>query len=124
MKRFRLISQIFDVFSTAKQIREDEEVRSRSVKFAVSSIIYSLLMVACAAGGAFLLTLRDSGLLYIFIIVIALTLLSGAGIQFIAALLRVIMQITINRKFMTWVALAVFILSVAATAIAVIYILG
>ena len=70
MHFFKLILEIFNVFSDAKRIRDDEEKRQKSVRFALISIIYSLLMIACAFGGSYLLT-ADLGfwaLLIIFII--------------------------------------------------------
>ena len=124
MNFLRLIFGIFDIFAKAHSIKEDEVARSRSVHFAVTGIAYSLIAVIFAVGGAFLMTLSDTGLLFIFVLVIGIALLIGTIVSFLGALMRVIAQLTINRKPMSWIALAVLILSVVACIIIVLTILG
>ena len=124
MNFLRLIFGIFDVFSKAHSIKEDEVARNRSVHFAVTGIVYSLLTVVFALVGSYLITLSEAGLLYIFLLVIGVVLLVGVLVSFIGALMRVIAQLTINRKPMSWIALAVLILSVIACIIIFVKILG
>lgn len=122
--RNNLIYDFFNVISEAHSIKQDEIKRKKSVRFAVISIIFSLMMIACAAGGAFIFTISDSSLLVIFLIVIAVGLLGGAVMCFLGALLRAIAQLIINRKAISWIALVVLIISVAVSAVIVIKLLG
>lgn len=115
MKFINLIISIFDVFVKAREIRKDEEKRAKSVYFAVTSIAYSLVMVACAVGGSFLFGVMDDTLLFLFVVVIAATLMISAVVSLFGALLRVIVQFTINRKPMSWIALIVFLAAVGAS---------
>lgn len=116
MKLIRFLFDIFDVFSKASEIRRDEERRERSVRFAVSSIVYSVIAVAAVLFGLFLMSVREeSGILVIFLIAIAATFFAGGLVTFIGALLRVIAQFTINRKPMTWIALVVLLLAVGVS---------
>lgn len=124
MKFFRLIGDIFNVSSAANGIKNDGEKRSKSVRFAVSSIVYSLIAVASAVGGALLMTAADESLLFIFLIIIGVVLLAGALTLLIGALVRVIAQLGINRRPLGWVALAVFLLAAAGSVAGAVLILG
>ena len=119
MKSFRFISDMFNVSVRARRIREDETRREKSVGFAVSSIILSLFSVALAVGGVFLLKLlldgdNDALVLLIFIIAGLAVCFIGALTTLVNSLVRVIAQLSINKKVIGWVALAVFIAAVVA----------
>lgn len=123
MKFLHLIFQIFDVFSKARGIKQNEDTRKKSVIFGITSIVYLILAVACAFGGAFLFTVTDN-LLVIFIIIVAVSLLIFSVIFLLGALLRLIAQFMINRNAMSWIALAVFIAAIAGTAFVIAHFLG
>lgn len=119
MKSFRFISDMFNVSVRARRIREDETRREKSVGFAISSIILSLFSVALAVGGVFLLKLlldgdNDALVLLIFTIAGLAVCFIGALTTLVNSLLRVIAQLSINKKVIGWVALAVFIAAVVA----------
>lgn len=119
MKSFGFISDMFNVSVRARRIREDETRREKSVGFAVSSIILSLFSVALAVGGIFLLKLlldgdNDALVLLIFTIAGLAVCFIGALTTLVNSLVRVIAQLSINRKVIGWVALAVFIAAVVA----------
>ena len=119
MKSFRFISDMFNVSVRARRIREDETRREKSVGFAVSSIILSLFSVALAVGGVFLLKLlldgdNDALVLLIFTIAGLAVCFIGALTTLVNSLVRVIAQLSINKKVIGWVALAVFIAAVVA----------
>ena len=123
MRLFKFIGDIFNVFSKARDIRQNEDTRKKSVVLGLTSIIYSLISVALVFGGAFLFTLTDN-LLAIFIIIIAIILLVGAVVTFLGALLRVIAQFTVNRNAMSWIALIIFIAAIVASVLIVMNFLG
>lgn len=115
MKLIRFIFDIFNVFTKASELRRDEEIRSKTVGFAISSIVYSLIAVGAVLIGALSFSIWEaSGILMIFVIVITIALFAGGVVTFIGALLRLIAQFTLNRKPMTWIALVVFILAIIA----------
>lgn len=119
MKSFRFISDMFNMSVRARRIREDETRREKSVGFAISSIILSLFSVALAVGGVFLLKLlldgdNDALVLLIFTIAGLAVCFIGALTTLVNSLLRVIAQLSINKKVIGWVALAVFIAAVVA----------
>ena len=122
MANLHLITDLFNVFHKANRIKQDEERRKKSVGFAVSAIIFSLIAVALAAGGGFLWSLIDSGnkdalLLIIFTVAGLAVCVLGALVMLIGALLRVIAQLTINKKAIGWIAFVVFIAAVAGSVI-------
>ncbi|MDE6441448.1 MAG: hypothetical protein K2L12_01680 [Clostridia bacterium] len=118
MKIVNFIFDIFNVFTKAKQIRQDGERREKSVMFAISSIVYSLIAVAAVLLGSFLMSVQDgAGILIIFVVVIVIGFFAGAIVTFIGALLRVIAQFTLNLKPMTWIALVVLLLAALVSVI-------
>lgn len=102
------------VFSKAERIRNDEEKREKSVRFAVESIIMSVFMAALLGVGAFLLSLDG------FTVIIGIIVIICALSLFVTSLVRVIAQFTINRRPITWVALAVFLAAIIIPAVAVV----
>ena len=107
MKFFRFFSDVFNVFTKARQIRESGNAKEKSVRFALSAIIYSAVMLVTALGGAYLLSVYDNSVLFLFLLLIGVVLLVSAAVTFTAALLRVIVQFTLNKGVMSWIALAV-----------------
>ena len=123
------IHDLFSVSVKADRIRGDEERRQKTVWFAVTAIIYSLIAVALCAGGAFLLSLiinqDESALLLIIFTVVGLAAcFIGALTCFIGSIVRVVAQFSLNRKAMTWIALAVLIASLLAAIIVIIKLSG
>ena len=119
MARHNFIFDLVNVFSEARQIkRQDEESRRKSVRFGILSIIFSIVAVPLSAGAAFLISLMTGGnsaavLLFIFTIAGILVCAGGAILMLLNGLIRLIAQLTINRNAAGWIALVVFILSVA-----------
>ena len=124
MKLIHLIGDIFNVAAKASEIRRDEVKRPKSVIFGITSIIYSLLAVAFAIGGAFVFSISTDSLLAIFLIVIGAVLMVGAVVTLIGALVRVIAQLRINRRAIGWIALIVLIAAVAGSVVGIAYIFG
>ena len=127
MKLFKLIGDIFDVSYKAREIRQDAEKRKKSARFAVSSIVFSLLAFLFTLGGAFLvgfLSTTEGMILSLFVIIFIAVLFIGAIIYFIGALVRVIAQFTINRSAKSWIALVVFIAAIIASVIALFKFMG
>lgn len=123
MKFFKFIANIFNVSDKAKKIRENKDTRGKSVRFALLSIAYSVLAFAAAFAGAILIG-SEKNLLTILIIIIGVALLLGALTTFIAALVRVIAQFTINRNAMSWIALIIFIVAAASSVFVVLHYVG
>ena len=101
----------------ARDIRRgDEERRRKCVRFGVSSIIFAILAVPFA----FLAMLSigwmkgDAALLAIFIIALLAVSIGGALIMLFNAILYFILQLTVNRKPVTWIALVFLAASIAA----------
>lgn len=124
MKFFKLIGDIFNVSVKAGKIKNDEEKRPKSVRFAFTSIIYSVLAAAFAIGGALLLTVSADSLLAIFLVVIAVALIIGGLVTFIGALVRVIAQLRINRQPLGFIALAIFIVALIGSVAGIVMILA
>ena len=124
MARHNLIFDFFNVISKAHEIKNDGERREKSVHFGVTGIVFSVFALLFGIGGAFLLSLLSSGdsdavLLLIFTIAGVAVGLGGAVVLFLGALLRVIAQLTINRKPIGWVALALFVACLVAAVVVI-----
>lgn len=103
----------------AKRIKEDEEKRAKSMYFGVMSIIYSLMSMGfCFAGAALLINYLNT-LLVIFIIVIGIGFMIGGLAMFVWALVGLILQLSINRRFIGWLALVVFVACLVGSVILV-----
>lgn len=124
MKFSDIVTDIFRVSVIADRIKSDEEKRRKSVRFAVSGIIYALVAAGLAVGGSLLFTVSAESVLAIFLIVIGAVLLAGALVCYIGSIVRVIAQLRINRRAIGWVALAVLILSFAGAILGVVLILA
>ena len=124
MARHNFIYDFLNVISKAHDIKNDEERRVKSVRFGITSIVFSVFAFAFAVCGAFLLSLLSGGnaeaiLLFIFTIAGIAAAFGSAVMLFIGALLRVIAQLTINRKPIGWIALALFVVCLVAAVVVI-----
>lgn len=109
----------FSVSAQASRIKQNEEKRAKSVRFGITSILFSIVAVAFSVGGALLLKLllegnEDALVLFIFTIAGLAVCFGGTLSALVGSLMRVIAQLSINRKAIGWVALALLISAVAA----------
>lgn len=101
----------------ARTIKKDPEKRKKCKIFGISSIVYSILMVAMAAlTMVFPLWLHSDN----FVLLIVGIILGAVGFIstitfFVNSLIRFILQISINRKAITWIAMVVLIIAIAAS---------
>ena len=122
MAIYHIFSQIFSVSNRTREIKQDPERRAKSVYFGVTSIIFMVLSIACAVGAVFLLSLllggnKDAILLLLFTVAGVAACMGGTLTFFVSALIRVIAQLSINRKAIGWIALALFIAGIVAVVI-------
>lgn len=110
----------------ARRIKEDPELRPRSVRLGVMSIVFSVFTFIFAVGGAWLFNFgmnfmqSDSVLIGIFLLVLGLgVLIIGSLNMLIQALLRMIAQFTVNKRAVGWIALVMF---VAVIVLAIVFI--
>ena len=108
----------------ANRIKEDEEKRMTSCYFGITSLITSIFAaVFCSAGGWLFVGFMDSGLA-IFTIIIGIGLILCGVVLYIWALIRMLLQFGINKKWSGWCALIFLIASIVASAIIVVSMLG
>lgn len=108
----------------ARRIKEDEERREKSIYFGVISIIYSLISFGICFLGAWLFKNFLDTALVIFIIVLGIGFMLGGIILFIWSLVAVILQFSINKKWIGWLALLIFIAGLVGSVILVVGQLG
>ncbi|MDE6655954.1 MAG: hypothetical protein K2J85_03080 [Anaeroplasmataceae bacterium] len=108
----------------AKRIKEDEEKRKKSIYFGVISIVYSLLSFGFCFAGAWLFENLLDSLLVIFIIIIGIGFMIGGLAMFVWSIVAWILQLSINRRFIGWLALVVFIAGIVGSVILVVGQLG
>ncbi len=110
----------------ASEIRNDPERRKNTVRFGVFSVIYAVIAVPLACLMLIFPSLmQGSGaLLVIFNIAILLIGAGGSIICLLQSLFNFILQVTINRKPVTWIALAVFAICTAASIYIAVYALS
>ncbi|MDE6505474.1 MAG: hypothetical protein K2L42_06370 [Clostridia bacterium] len=115
-----------DVLRTRSQrIKQDEEKRKRSFSFAMMSMICALIAVGLAAGGGFLLSaVTENVVLTILFIGFAAVILIGAFVALFWSLVGLVFQLKMNKSAWSWIALALFIASVAGSVIIEIYFVG
>lgn len=94
--------------------------RDKSGYFAIRSILLSIFSCLAAVAGKILFGHTDS-LLGIFIWVVIVGLFLCAVILAVWALINLVFQFGINRNGWSWIALILFIASLAASAFLVIY---
>lgn len=117
---FRFITSLFDPFVTASRIKQDPDLRQRSVRLGVMSIVYSLLAAAFAVGGLFVCKFAmdgGGGLLFIFVLIIGIALMIAALMTYVGGLLRLIAQFSVNRRAVGWIALVVLLAVIIAAVI-------
>ncbi len=103
------------------EIQADEQKRKRSGHFAVFSFVLDIIAAACAVGGIFLFSYGASSDAWTSLTILAILplglgvgLLIGTLVMLIWSLVMMITQFAINRSAWSWVALALFIATVAA----------
>ncbi len=124
LKIFRIINQYSNLKRKYEEIKDNEEKREHSCFFAITSAIHSLLAVGLGIAGAWLLTTTFDSLLFIFILVIGIILLLGAVGLLLWALIRLIFQFGLNRKWWSWFSLIIFLSAIAGMIFSVFYFLN
>lgn len=127
MRRGFFATFIYDfltVTDKSRAIKADEEKRAKFSGFGITSIIFSVLVTLSVLGAVLLFKLldTDAALLFIFIIVGIAACLGGALMFLVCSLTRVIAQFTINRKPISFIALAILIAAVIACVLIVLLI--
>ncbi|MDE6407120.1 MAG: hypothetical protein K2K48_00565 [Anaeroplasmataceae bacterium] len=108
----------------AKRIKEDEEKRETSLYFGIESIAYSVLSTGmCVLGAWLFVAFSDTGLV-LFTIIAGLTFVIGGLISFFWALVGWILQLSINKKWIGWIAILVFIAGLVGSVLFVLGLLG
>ena len=122
-KAIKLINFLFNLsllFGRAREIRNDPESRAKSAQFGVSSIVYSIMAAVFFVVGVFLINLAfESGSIVILVLcgLFGLAFAISALVSLLHAIVRFALQASINRRPITWIALAVLIISLAGAAI-------
>lgn len=120
---FRLLYAAAD----AREIRGDEQRRQTSKKYGVFSIVHALFALPLAALMAVFphwMSDGDTRLLFIFGLMLFLIGIAGMLIMLVNAFVYFILQLSINRTAVTWVALAFLVLSVAGCALIAFWAIG
>ena len=108
-----------------QNIKSDEETRKTSKTFGWTAIIHSVVFALLAAAGVFLLTtgLDSRGslgfILGIVAIILGVAFLVVSLEFFVFALSHTIKQLVLNRRAISWVALAVFIICAGVAAFSI-----
>ena len=108
----------------AKRIKADEEKCESSLYFGAISILYSFLSFGFCFLGAWLFANFLESLLIIFIIVIGIGFMIGGLATFVWSFVALILQFTINRRWIGWLALLIFIGGIVGGVILVVGQLG
>ena len=127
MKLLELIFNIALIFDKARRIKQDPEARAKSAQLGVSSIIFSVATAVCFIIGALILkVVIDTGSIIILILVglFGVAFIIGALFSLLHAVISFALQCSINRRPITWIALAVLIIAIAGTAIGTVLILS
>lgn len=130
MSKLRIITNFIEPFFKASEIKKDPEKAKKCVRLGVMSIIFSLVAVVIAFGGALLLkfsmdfTSTQSVILGIFLLIISIAFLFGSLLFVGYGLVYMIAQLTVNRKAIGWIALVVLIASTAGAAVIILVTLG
>lgn len=126
MKFGNLFRMIY-AFADAREIRKDEERRKSSVKYGIRAIVYAVFAIPFA----FLIAVfpkwmsgGDTQLLFIFGIALFAIGIAGVLIFLLNATVFFFLQLSLNKRAVTWVALAFWLLSIAACAFIVVWALG
>ncbi|MDE6399119.1 MAG: hypothetical protein K2L51_07345 [Clostridiales bacterium] len=111
----------------AREIRGDAERRQRSKKFGIHSIVNALFAVPFGALTAVFpqwMRNSDTQLLFIFGVAIFIIGIAGMLILLVNAIAYFLLQLSLNRTAVTWVALVFLILSVAGCALVSLWAFG
>ncbi|MDE6240968.1 MAG: hypothetical protein K2M08_00940 [Anaeroplasmataceae bacterium] len=108
----------------ANRIKQDEEKRETSIYFGIESIAYSVLSTGMCVLGAWLFKNFLDTSLVLFIIIIGIAFMLGGITLFIWALVGWILQLSINKKWIGWLAILVFIAGLVGSVLFVLGILG
>ena len=114
------------LFGKAREIRNNPEARARSAQFGVMSIVYSVMAVAFFLVGVLLLNFAfESGSIVMLVLcgVTGVAFAISALISLFQAIVRFALQASINRRPVTWIALAVLIIILGGAAIGAVLIL-
>ncbi len=122
MKRLGIFYDCFHTPIECASIKRDPELRAKTVRFGVKSIVFSLFAAAMAIGGGFLWAHQDN-LLVIFAIVIAIALFIGAVVMFIDALINTVCQLSLNKKAIGFISLVILMAAIAGAVIGILTIL-
>lgn len=126
MKLLKFLFDISLLFDKARDIRNEPTLRARSAYFGIESIVYSILTAAFFVVGVLLINLAiESGSIVLLILCglfgVAFAISSLATL--FHAVLRFALQLSINRRPITWIALAFIVLALAGAAIGAVLIL-
>lgn len=116
---FRFINHFSDLKSRASSIKQDEMRRSKSIWFAMTSILTTIFAVATIFAGAWIFKNFLDTALVLFTIIIGIGLIVGGVSFLIWALIRLLLQLSINHNWSFWLALIVFIAGVVGSVILV-----
>lgn len=105
MKFIKVIFDVIDVFHRASEIRQEPDLRKKSFRFAITSIINALFAALLAYAAVWCFSTADDTLLAIFLLAIGVVLAVGVLVLLLHSLVRLIAQFTLNLGFMTWFAL-------------------
>ncbi len=126
MKNSLFFNLSYDI-SNARRIRENPERRGKSIRFAISAIICSILAIPFSALiFLFVNSLKSNNMiLIIFGIILGLCLGVGGTLSLlIQAIKSFFLQLYINKKPITWVSLSILIISIISCLIIIVYTLS
>lgn len=126
MKNSLFFNLSYDI-SNARRIRENPERREKSIRFAISAIICSVLAIPFSALiFLFVNSLKSNNMiLIIFGIILGLCLGVGGTLSLlIQAIKSFFLQLYINKKPITWVSLSILIISIISCLIIIVYTLS
>lgn len=108
----------------ADRIKSDEEKKKKSAYFAASSMLYSIMMIVFAALGAWMFSVYDDTILFLFVLVFAIAFLIAAALMLLWSFVSFIFQLRMNRTFWTWFCLIFMIVAVVASLYSIYFFLG
>ena len=118
-----IIGKLIDDKAIYVNIQNDPELKKYSKHFGGHAILYSIFFALLAIGGTFLMytgfTRNIGVILNIFAIMLGIGLVIPSFELFIFAFSSTIKQLRINRRFISWLALFIFIVCVGLTAVTI-----
>ncbi len=114
-KFFKILFRIGTSQEMARQIKSDPVKREKSIRFGILSIILSIFAFACSCLMLLFGSIQDSALLIFLMIIIIALGVAGPVILLIDSLIYCITQLTINKKWVTWLAVVVLVLAFAGS---------